>query len=75
MGRQLNHSPAYTLEIKAKWRIVVPIRGKLTPRICPEEFATQEAARHWLHSEEGFLAIDMLRSGPGRLHHPQHLNT
>jgi hypothetical protein len=73
MGRQLNHSPAYTLEIKAKWRIVVPIRGKLTPRICPEEFATQEAARSWLQSDEGALAVDVLRSGTGCLQHPQHL--
>jgi hypothetical protein len=74
MGRQLNHSPAYALEIKTKWRIVVPIRGKLTPRICPEEFATSEAARKWLQSEEGTLAVDVLRSGTGRLQHPQHLN-
>ena len=74
MRRQLDHSPAYSLEMKARWRIVVPIRGKLTPRICPDEFATREAAITWLQSEEGALAVDMLRSGTGRLQHPHHLN-
>jgi len=74
MSRQLNHSPAYVLEIKASWRIVVPIRGKLTPRICPEEFTTREAAVTWLASEEGTLAVDELRSGGRGSHCPQHVN-
>lgn len=66
MGRQRSHSPAYALEMKARWRIVVPIFGKLTPRICPEEFLTREAAVQWLQSEEGIMAVDLLRSGPTR---------
>jgi len=74
MRRQLNHSPAYVLEIKASWRIVVPIRGKLTPRICPEEFATRDAAVTWLDSEEGAFAVDELRSGARPFKCPQHLN-
>jgi hypothetical protein len=40
-----NHSPAYVLQIKKQWRVVVPVRGKLTPLICPEEFPTQAAAQ------------------------------
>ena len=64
MRRQLDHSPAYSLEMKARWRIVVPISGKLTPRICPEEFATREAALAWLQSEEGARAVAVLRSSP-----------
>ena len=75
MRRELHQAPAYALQIKATWRIVVPIRGKLTPRICPEEFATAEAARSWLESEEGSLAVDVLRSG-AKIRQPlQHVST
>ena len=41
---QRRHSPAYVAEIRKRWRVVVPIRGRLAPRVCPEEFETQHAA-------------------------------
>jgi hypothetical protein len=59
--RTINHSPAYVLQIKKQWRVVVPVRGKLTPRICPEEFSTQAAAEAWLQSDEGARAVEAQR--------------
>ena len=37
---QRRHSPAYVSEVRNRWRVVVPIRGRLAPRICPDEFDT-----------------------------------
>jgi hypothetical protein len=60
--RVINHSPAYAMEIHGRWRVVVPIRGKLTPRICDAEFPTRASAEVWLRSEEGVLTVDLVRS-------------
>ncbi len=57
MKRQ-NHPPAYVLEIKRRWRIVVPIRGKLTPKIHAAEFASRASAQAWLRSEDGQHTVD-----------------
>ena len=59
---QRRHSPAYVAEIRNKWRIVVPIRGRLSPRMCPHEFASQHAALVWLQSEDGIAAVTLERS-------------
>jgi hypothetical protein len=59
---QRRHSPAYVAEIRKKWRVVVPIRGRLAPRICPDEFDTQHAALVWLQTEDGFAAVALERT-------------
>ena len=59
---QRRHSPAYVAEIRKKWRVVVPIRGRLSPRIWPEEFETQHAALLWLQSEGGLAAVALERT-------------
>lgn len=57
MKRQ-NQPPAYVLEIKRRWRVVVPIRGKLTPKIHGAEFSSRASAEAWLRSEDGQHTID-----------------
>jgi hypothetical protein len=57
MKRQ-NHPPAYVLEIKRRWRIVGPIRGKLTPKIHATEFSSRASAQAWLRSEDGQHTVD-----------------
>jgi hypothetical protein len=59
---QRRHSPAYVAEIRKKWRVVVPIRGRLSPRMCPQEFETQHAALHWLQSESGLASVALERA-------------
>ena len=61
--RAVHHSPAYVLEMRGRWRIVVPVRGKLAPKICAAEFATRAGAETWLRSEEGTLAVSLTRAG------------
>jgi hypothetical protein len=61
MKRQ-EHSPAYVLQIKKQWRVVVPVRGKLTPRICATEFPCRASAEAWLRSGEGERTVDTYRS-------------
>jgi hypothetical protein len=61
--RKLNHSPAYVLQIRSRWRVVVPVRGKLTPRICPEKFPTRSSAEAWLNSDEGTCMVEVQRRG------------
>ena len=57
------HTPAYVAKLRKAWRVVVPIRGRLSPRIIAREFPTQSAALSWLASEEGQNAIACERSG------------
>ena len=59
--RSANHSPAYVLQIQKRWRVVVPIRGKLTPRLWAEAFSTRAAAEEWLRSEEGINSVLAMR--------------
>ena len=59
---QRRHSPAYVAEIRKKWRVVVPIRGRLSPRTCPDEFDTQHVALLWLQSEGGLAAVALERA-------------
>jgi hypothetical protein len=59
---QRRHSPAYVAEIRNRWRVVVPVRGRLAPRLCPEEFDTRQAALVWLESEDGVAAVALERT-------------
>jgi hypothetical protein len=59
---QRRHSPAYVAEIRKRWRVVVPVRGRLAPRLCPEEFDTQQAALVWLQSDDGVAAVALERT-------------
>jgi hypothetical protein len=61
MKRQ-EHSPAYVLQIRRQWRVVVPVRGKLTPRICATEFPSRDHAEAWLRSDEGERTADAYRN-------------
>jgi hypothetical protein len=62
---QRRHSPAYVAEIRKKWRVVVPIRGRLSSRMCPQEFETQHAALLWLQSEDGLASVALERRVSG----------
>ena len=65
---QRSHSPAYVAEIRNRWRIIVPVQGRLAPRICPQEFKTRLAALAWLQSQCGREAVELERGrvSPGR---------
>jgi hypothetical protein len=39
----------------------VPVRGKLSPRICAVHFDTRAAAEAWLRSRDGGDAVAYLR--------------
>ena len=59
--RHFEHSPAYVAHIRQSWRVVVPIRGRLAPKICAPEFGTQIGAIAWLQSEAGQQEIARAR--------------
>jgi hypothetical protein len=60
------HSPAYVGQIGREWRIVVPIRGKLCPKVATPAFLEREAAELWLRSPDGQQAVVRLRERPQR---------
>jgi hypothetical protein len=60
------HSPAYVGQIGREWRIVVPIRGKLCPKVATPAFLEREAAELWLRSPDGQQAVMRLRERPQR---------
>jgi hypothetical protein len=62
------HSPAYVAQIGREWRIVVPIRGKLCPKIAAPMFLAREAAELWLRSADGQQCVARLRERPQRAH-------
>jgi hypothetical protein len=57
------HPPAYVAKLRKAWRVVVPVRGRLSPRVIARAFPTQSAAVHWLTSQEGQDAVARERSG------------
>lgn len=59
------HPPAYVAKLRKAWRVIVPVRGRLSPRLIAREFPTQSAALRWLASEDGQRAVAQERSGPG----------
>src|SRR5215218_10524141 len=58
------HAPAYVAKLRKAWRVVVPVRGRLSPRIIARAFPSQSAALSWLATEEGQSAVARERSGP-----------
>jgi hypothetical protein len=60
--KKIEQSPAYALQITDLWRVVVPVRGKLTPLLCSEEFSSQACAEEWLRSEAGAYAVAAIRA-------------
>ena len=56
------HSPAYVAQIRQSWRVVVPIRGRLSPTICTPEFETQIGAIAWLQSAAGQQEVALARA-------------
>jgi hypothetical protein len=56
------HPSAYVAEIRqGDWRVVVPIRGKLSSRGAQFSFRNEKEASTWLHSEIGMDAVSVLR--------------
>ncbi len=56
------HPSAYVAELRqGDWRVVVPIRGKLSPRIAQRSFSSQRDASAWLQSEAGAQTVSVLR--------------
>src|SRR3954469_23314424 len=47
------HPPAYVAQLRKAWRGVVPVRGRLSPRVIARAFPTQSAALSWLATEGG----------------------
>jgi hypothetical protein len=58
----VRHSPAYVMPLQGAWRVIVPIRGRLSPHILAPEFATKAAAAEWLNSSDGHSAIAIERA-------------
>jgi hypothetical protein len=56
-------APAYVAKLRKAWRVVVPVRGRLSPRVIAREFPTQSAALSWLASEDGQNAVARERAG------------
>jgi hypothetical protein len=53
----VRHAPAYVMPLQGAWRVIVPIRGRLSPQVLAPEFATKAAAAEWLDSPDGHSAI------------------
>ena len=62
------HPSAYVAELRqGDWRVVVPIRGKLSPRIAQRSFSSRRDACAWLQSEVGMHTVTELRTRISRL--------
>jgi hypothetical protein len=57
------HSPAYVAQIGSWWRVVVPVRGRLSPDVTGPKFLTRATAQSWLEHRHGQQAVDKVRSG------------
>ena len=57
------HPPAYVAKLRKAWRVVVPVRGRLSPRVIAREFPSQSAAFHWLASDDGQNAVAREQAG------------
>ncbi len=61
------HRSAYVAELRqGDWRVVVPVRGKLSPRIAQRSFPNQREASAWLLSEAGVQTVSVLRTKVSR---------
>ncbi len=62
MKQTEGHPSAYVAEFRGgDWRVVVPVRGKLSPRIAQRSFSNQREASAWLESEAGEETVSGLR--------------
>jgi len=59
--REKVQSPAYVMPMRGSWRVVVPIRGRLSPKVLPETFPTRDEAGTWLDSDAGRDAVSLAR--------------
>src|SRR5215204_4331852 len=57
------HPPTYVAKLRKAWRVVVPVRGRLNPRVIARAFPTEAAALSWLASDDGQNAVARERSG------------
>lgn len=62
--RPIRHSPPYVAELGQSWRIVVPIAGKLSPRVMSHAFPNRAAAAAFLVSQEGQAQVEQERGRP-----------
>jgi hypothetical protein len=49
------------MELKRSWRVIVPVRGRLEPRVGREKFAFKADALAWMNSTDGKQAIALVR--------------
>jgi hypothetical protein len=57
-------SAPYPAKLSGKWRVVVPISGKLFPHIVPQHFSSKSDAMEWLETPAGKAAVEeATRSG------------
>ena len=62
MKQTEGHPSAYVAELRqGDWRVVVPIRGKLSPRVDQRSFSNRTEASAWLQSDVGMHAVSLLR--------------
>lgn len=59
--RPVRHSPPYVAELGSAWHIVVPIAGKLSPRVIGHAFPNRAAAAAYLASQEGQSQVEQER--------------
>jgi hypothetical protein len=63
MKQTESHPSAYVAELRrGDWRVVVPVRGKLSPRIAQDSFPSRSEACAWLSSDAGTDAVSALRA-------------
>jgi hypothetical protein len=62
MQKERHHSPAYVGEVGTAWRVIVPIRGRLSPMVLADRFQSKCAALDWLYSEEGEATVSSERT-------------
>ena len=57
-----DQSPAYVADLGQNvWRIVVPIRGRLSAAVLAPNFVNRAEAIEWLHSEAGVRCVTAAR--------------
>lgn len=50
-------SPPYVMRRYGDWRVIIPVRGKLSPYVAGPRFKTELEAVTWLNSPEGQVVI------------------
>ena len=53
----VRHASAYVMPLQGAWRVIVPIRERLSPQVLAPEFPSKAAAAEWLHSPDGHSTI------------------